>query len=133
MTPDLIAATVALADTLQRENAALTALDMGRAVLLLDEKRAAAEAFTAALGQAAASPSGLGANRALAERLATRLQSQAEENRRLLERAMVVQGRVIGALARVVPRALAGAPRYGASGALAAPRRPPAVALSARA
>ena len=58
------------------------------------------------------------------------------ENKRLLERALVVQGRVIASLARAVPRAraaIAGVRNYSADGRLTAARAGGAMALSARA
>lgn len=135
MTPDLINAAVALADTLTQENKALAALDLPRAVTLLDRKRQATAAFIAAQARAASTATAASARdaRPLAEQVAAQLRDLADENKRLLERAITVQGRVIGTLARVVPRALARAPRYNAGGAIADGPRPPPVALSARA
>ncbi|HTW29400.1 MAG TPA: hypothetical protein VME92_19905 [Acetobacteraceae bacterium] len=128
MNRTLIEAAVALADTLQRENAALEALDLPRATALLPEKTAATARFVAlqeAAATAAASPD-------VARAVAHRLQRAATENRRLLERAMLVQGRVIETVARAA-RSQAQAPRYGARGTLAADRRAAPLALSARA
>ena len=45
------------------------------------------------------------AQRDAAERMARRLQALAQENKRLLERAIAVQGRVIGVIARAARRA----------------------------
>lgn len=115
-TPTLIAAAVRLADVLQTENAALAALNMPAAVRLLPEKLAAADAFAAA--QAGAD---VGARERQAGRhgieldaVARRLQALAAENRRLLDRAMLVQGRVIATVAKAA-RATAerAAPGYG--------------------
>lgn len=136
MTPDLIAAAIHLASLLERENAALTALDFPRAVQMLEDKRRATEAFTAAqsvAASAAASGSTLapGQPRAIHD-LAERLRVLADENKWLLERAMAVQGRVIGTIARAVPRVAQANPRYGAGGTVNAPRRLPPMALSAR-
>ncbi len=115
-TASLIAAAVRLADVLQTENAALAALNMAAAVRLLPEKLAAADAFVAA--QAGASPKGRRAARRRIEldAVARRLQDLAAENRRLLERAMLVQTRVIATVAKAA-RATAerAAPGYGAS------------------
>jgi hypothetical protein len=133
MTRELIQAAIDLADTLRRENAALAALDMAAATRLLAEKQAATAAFAAAQAGAASTPDNAGVPRALLEQVAKGLRGQAEENRLLLERAMLVQSRVLGALARAVPQALAVAPRYDRGGSIAGARRPPAVALSARA
>jgi hypothetical protein len=133
----LIAAAVALADTLSRENAALVALNLPAALVLLAEKQAATEAFTAAHARAAAAlaktPGLPAADQELAETVGARLRELAAENKRLLERALRVQGRVMGSIARALPRALATAPRYDAVGGIAGANRPPPVALSARA
>jgi hypothetical protein len=130
MTKDLIDAAVELAEALARENEALTRLDLARAAAMLGAKRRAAEAFdharTGTPGRAAA-----GEPR-LAKAVEAQLAALAEENRVLLERAIRVQGRVIGAIAEALPRA-ATAAGYRADGALAAGRKTPALALSARA
>lgn len=133
MTRTLIEAAVALADTLRRENLALAALDMAGAVRLLAEKQAATDRFMAAQGAASATGARLAEDRALLRQVAGALARQASENRLLLERAMLVQSRVLGALAQAVPRALATTQHYTAAGAMRGTRRLPAVALSARA
>lgn len=121
MNNDMIAAGTQLAETLEAENAALSGLDLPRAAgLLADKQRAVAE-----LAAAQATP----ASRDAAERMARRLQVLAVENRRLLERAMAAQGRVIELVARAAASATAPA-GYG-SGRTAG--RPAALALSARA
>ncbi len=124
MTPEgMMTAIARLADAVAAENAALRALDLPAAAALLAQKQTAAAALAAARAGAAPSP----ALRAAA----ARLQLLAEENRRLLERAIAVQTRVLGVLAGAA-RAANPAPRYGRSGAYAA--RPTAGwALSARA
>ncbi len=116
MTPPLIAAALHLTATLAAENTALSKMDLAGAASLLAEKTAAAAAFSAA--QAAgkgpprmAVPPGL-------HKIAANLQQVAEENRRLLERAIAVQSRVIGTLAQAARTADA-TPRYGSSGLLA--------------
>jgi hypothetical protein len=110
-----------LAAVLARENAALAALDFPAAAALLPAKTAA----LAALQQAPATPPPAG--------LARELPALVADNRRLLERAILVQGRVIGIIARAAPRATAGAPvSYGRDGARAWGRHQPAVAMSAR-
>lgn len=106
-----------LAAILTEENAALAALDFPRAVALLPAKTQAAESVLAA-PDAAAAPL---------------LAPLAEENRRLLQHAMAVQGRVIEIVARAIPRALQQTSGcYGAKGKLPSPRMP-AVTISARA
>lgn len=106
--------TTVLAEVLARENAALATLDLAAAIALLSDKRAAAEAFARA---AAADPG-----------LATpALRDLAAENRRLLERAMAIQSRVLDILAGAVARPTQ---RYAAAGRLV--RETPPVALAAR-
>lgn len=121
----LIEAAVALSDTLMRENAALLVHDLAAAAAMLERKQAAAAAFEAA--QALAEPPAPDPDR---QRLATQLRDLAAENRRLLERAIRVQGRVIGIVARAVTPQPAVA-RYGATGA-AAPGAVAPVIVSAR-
>ncbi|MBN9562577.1 MAG: hypothetical protein J0H14_17895 [Alphaproteobacteria bacterium] len=125
MSPALIDAAIRLADALARENEALAALDLPRAAGMLADKQRAADAFFAAQ---ALLPDGLPttAGRDVAERLGI----LAEENHRLLERAIAVQGRVIGTLARAVRPETLG---YGARGGRTVASRPSAIALSARA
>jgi hypothetical protein len=130
MSKDLIEAAVALADMLAQENRALTALDLPRAVALLEDKHHATEAFLAARARVAAGMSA--EQRHLAEQTAEHLCDLAAQNKRLLERAITVQSRVIGLLTRGVPGALIRAPRYTAGGALAQAQSMPPVSLSAR-
>jgi hypothetical protein len=128
MTPAFIDAAARLADALARENQALTALDLALAASLLADKQRAADAFLAAQTLA---PHDASVTRHPAARdLAARLASLAEENRRLLERAIAVQGRVIGVLARAARPEASG---YGSHGGRTAFSRPGAIALSARA
>ncbi len=110
----LIEAAVALADTLMRENAALLAQDLAGAAAMLERKQAVAAAFAAAQAEDTA-PDAADADR---QRLAAQLRDLAAENRRLLEQAIRVQGRVIG----IIGRAAAPKPtvaRYGATGVAA--------------
>jgi hypothetical protein len=128
MSPALIDAAVQLADALARENEALAALDLPRAAGMLADKQRAADAFLAAQTLLAhgtpAEPN------TAAREVAARLGTLTAENRRLLERAIAVQGRVIGTLARAVRSETLG---YGAHGGRTAASRPGAIALSARA
>lgn len=120
MTHDLIAAGTLLADTLEAENAALAALDLPRAVGLLADKQHAVEGLTAAQTPAPSNPA--------AERVARRLKALALENKRLLERAIAAQSRVIGVVGR------AAAPAVAPTGyATLRGQRPAAFALSAKA
>jgi hypothetical protein len=129
MTQELIDAAVDLVGLLARENEALGRMDFGRAAAMVGAKRRAAEAFAAASG-------GEGKGAEITARLAPPLQRQlatlAEENRRLLERAIRVQGKVIGTIAGALARA--GEPAgYRADGARAARGSAPALTFSARA
>jgi hypothetical protein len=135
MNRDMIEAAVALAATLAQENAALAAMDLAGAAGLLAEKEGATMAFTAAQRRAGGDPAGplTGAQRDVAEQLGRQLSDLAAENRRLLERAILVQRRVVGTMVAAVPKAMGGAARYGATGAMAATRRPPPVVMSSRA
>ena len=90
----------ALADLLARENAALAALDFARATALLGEKQAATAAFAPSADDVPAD--------------VARLRGLIEENRRLLEHAIRVQGRVLGMVARAL---CSQPPCYGAGGA----------------
>jgi hypothetical protein len=127
MTETLVTAAARLAAVLARENDALAALDLPAAAGLVAEKRAATEALERSQAgmPAVARDPGLAA-------AAERLRALAEENRRLLERAIAVQGRVIGIIARAASQAVA-LPGYGAGGDRTRPRQGPAMALSARA
>lgn len=110
-----------LAGVLERENVALANLDLVRAASFLAEKRAAVETLAGATF----------AGEATIEAM-PRLRDLAAENRRLLERAMAVQGRVIEVIARAGTRTVATA-GYRANGGLAAYGRQQPLALSARA
>ncbi len=125
MSTNLLAAAGTLADTLAEENAALAALDLPRAAAMLADKQRAAADFIAAQGEPV-----VAAQRDAAENLARRLQSLAEENRALLERAIVVQGRVIGVIARAAAPAVAPS-CYGARGGRCQASRPNAYAVAA--
>lgn len=121
MIKDLITSANLLAETLEAENEALSVLDLPRAGAMLERKRRA----LADLAAAQSSP----ASRDPAERVARRLQALAIENKRLLERAICAQGRVISVVAR------AGAPAMAPTnyGAARPAGRPAALALLARA
>ncbi len=109
MTNGLDQAVQRLAQVLLAENTALTAMDFGRAGALLAPKHAAADALAAALRASApqeADPASL-----------AELGNLADENRRLLNRAMRVQRRVLDLVARAA-RSSQPVSRYGASGGL---------------
>jgi hypothetical protein len=121
MSQEAITAGTFLAETLEMENAALAALDLPRAAGMLGDKQHAIANLAAVQT--------LPASRDAAERLARRLQILADENKRLLERAIAAQGRVIEVVARAAAASLAPA-GYGTARSVG---RPIALALSARA
>ena len=90
------AAVRALADVLERENAALAAMDLPMAASLLAAKNAALTALSAAHGGPVPPVA-----------LARRQDALAQNNRRLLERAMAAQEGVIGIVARAAAAAAA--------------------------
>lgn len=128
----LLAAGQRLSEALRAENEALAALDLPRAAGLATAKMQAADAFAAAF--ATTRKLGIraeGEQRASASELTTRLQQLGEENRRLLERAIAIQSRVIETIAgAALPRSGSGA--YGAAGRLATARQAPAIAMATR-
>jgi hypothetical protein len=128
----LLTAGQRLADALNAENEALTALDMPRAAGLATAKMQAADGFAAAFATARKLGSRAeGSQRQAAAELTDRLQKLGEENRRLLERAIAIQSRVIETIAgAALPRS--GGPGYGAAGRPAAGRQAPALAMATR-
>jgi len=123
MTDDaMMAAGAGLADLQEAENMALAGLDLPQAGAMLARKQRALADLAAAQTVAAATP------RSAAERMARRLQGLAIENKRLLERAIATQNRVIGVIAQAAKDGAA-AGGYGPSHG----GRPVAVALSAKA
>lgn len=130
----LLAAGLRLADALLAENEALARLDMPGAAGLAGAKVRAADAFAAAFAAATktgARPDGA-AQREGARAMAERLEGLGAENKRLLQRAISVQSRVIETIAAAaLPRAAD--PAYGAAGRRAPPRQAPAMALALRA
>lgn len=131
MTDTMIRAATRLTELLARENAALQAMDLPTATGLLAEKTLAMDALaTAGAANARITP----ADRPMAEGVAARLQALAAENRRLLETALAVQGRVVGLIARALAQQAGPAsPGYGAAGGRPMAGRPAAIAISARA
>jgi hypothetical protein len=116
MTPSLEYAVQVLAKLLAEENRALTDMDFAHAGALLAPKHAAADALAAAWRAAAAQET------PHAELL--KLGELAEENRRLLNRAMRVQRRVLDLVARAARGAKPTA-RYGAGGKAALDKNDP--------
>ena len=92
MSQDLIAVADRLADTLEAENAALTALDLPRAASMLADKQRVVAEFLAAREALGDNPAAA-AQFAGFEPLVRRLESLSRENRTLLERALTVQRR----------------------------------------
>jgi hypothetical protein len=120
-----------LAEALRAENEALARLDLQEAATLAAPKRQAADAFAAAYDAARRTGSKAeGAERAAAEEVAGRLRDLSAENRRLLERAIDLQSRVIETIAGAARPAATGT--YGERGA-AREGRGVAVSLAARA
>jgi hypothetical protein len=137
MMDTLLAAGGRLADALLAENEALARLDLPGAAGLSGAKMRAADAFAAAFAAASkvgARPEGA-AQREGARDMAARLETLGAENKRLLQRAVSVQSRVIETIAGpALPRAAN--PVYGAAGRRpAAPRgaAAPGMALALRA
>ena len=121
-----------LAEALRRENEALAALDLSRAAELAKPKVQATDAFTAAFTAARHTGARVeGEARSAATAMAARLEALSVENRRLLERAVDIQSRVIETIAGAARpgRAMA----YGPVGRMrnAAAVRPMAVATRA--
>jgi len=131
-TDDLPTAGAALAALLEQENRLLEALDLAAAAALLRAKNGAATAFILAQAQTRSSGGIPPGRHAALAALGTRLRTLGAENRRLLERGLAAQGRVIAVIARAVRAHPATPPRYGASGAPAGPRTPAPLAISAR-
>ncbi len=130
MNQDLIDAAVELADSLARENEALTRLDLARAAAMLGAKQRAAAAFEQA--RTAVPQAAEHGQPPAAQEVERQLAALAKENRLLLERAIRVQRRIIGTVASALPRTET-AGGYRPDGALTQRRRVPAFALSARA
>ncbi len=120
MTTDLIAAGTALAETLETENDALTALDLPRAGAMLARKQRALADMAATQNTAVPNDA--------AERMVRRLQGLAVENKRLLERALAAQGRVLS----VVAQAATSSSAPTGYGSIRAGSRPTPLALLAK-
>ncbi len=89
-----------LVEALRAENAALARLDLGAAADLSRRKRVAADAFAAAFDATQKSGSRAeGDERRRTEEIAVYLKDLTTENRRLLERAIALQSRVIETIA----------------------------------
>ena len=129
----LLTAGLRLAEALRAENEALSALDMTRAAAITPGKIQASDAFAAAFAASKRQGSRAeGPEREIAEQLATRLKTLGDENRRLLERAISLQSRVIETIAGAALPAATPA-TYGAAGLRLRTHAPTALTLSARA
>lgn len=118
-----ISAVRALCAILVAENDALQRMDVIGATALLAQKQIATDAV---LASRTAMP--------LPDESAwlvegERLTSLAHDNKRLLERAMVAQNRVMACIARAVPRAMPQSTRYGCSGQMPMKTTTPPIAL----
>jgi hypothetical protein len=124
MPTPLIQVAQRLADVLDRENDALRAMDLRRAVGLLPEKTAAIADLTAAgsVGSTLPNPDLVA--------IAARLAGLAQENRLLLERAIGAQRRVIGIIVRAAASVTV-APNYGGQGLRAHLKGPMALSTCA--
>ena len=132
MTDDVVATATRLADAIAAENAALAAFNLRAAIAAGAGKQRAAEAFEGALRTQTGpiEPS----RRQRAETIGRHLAVLAKENRRLLERAITAQRRVMQIIARAGRREVAARTTcYGAYGAPIAAARPRPMAISARA
>jgi flagellar biosynthesis/type III secretory pathway chaperone len=132
MTP-LITAGQRLSEALRAENEALAQLDLTRAAALASAKQQATDAFAAAqetLMRLGTRP--VGAERERAEALALSLRELGTENRRLLERAITLQARVIETIAGAAAP-VSGPGTYGTSGTRSTARVTTPLSLSARA
>jgi len=135
MMDTLLSAGDRLADAILAENDALARLDLPGAAGLGGAKAQATDAFAAAFAAASkvgARPEGA-SQRQGARDMAARLETLGAENKRLLQRAIAVQSRVIETVAAAaLPRAAN--PVYGAAGRRpSAARQAPALALALRA
>jgi len=124
--PDLPRLIAEICAVLQDENAALDRLDIPTATSLVPRKLAATEALTTALASAPSLPP------AIAKAELEALRSLSADNRRLLERAMAAQKRLLAIIAGAVPKAMNEAGPYGSSGRAISPKRMPAIAMSQR-
>jgi hypothetical protein len=127
----IIMAAIQLAETLERENAALDALDIPCATRWIDAKSRALSDVQALITDSCTARDD---ERDVAEYVGRRLQAEVARNKRLLERALLVQGRIIGMIARAVPRAVAAnASRYAPNGGMHSADLKQPIAVSSRA
>ncbi|UFN48828.1 hypothetical protein LPC08_22965 [Roseomonas sp. OT10] len=132
MMQPLITAGQSLAEALTQENEALARLDFAGAGRLADAKLRASDAFAAAFAAARGTGARVeGDQREATRELSTRLSALSEENRRLLQRAIALQSRVIETIAgAALPRAQPDT--YGEAGLRPVPRQTPPLTFAAR-
>ncbi|HEY4251050.1 MAG TPA: hypothetical protein VGM87_07610 [Roseomonas sp.] len=122
-----------LAEALLAENAALAKLDLAQAGQLAGDKIRATDAFAAAaqscqkLGTRAEGP-----ERSVAQALTAQIADLGAENRRLLQRAIALQSRVIETIAQAALPAANPLPGYAALARRPIQQPASALALSAR-
>jgi hypothetical protein len=122
-----------LAEALRAENEALAKLDLSLAAKLAERKIAATDAFAQAYAaQAKHGGRPEGTIRQQAASLTQQLEALGSENRKLLERAISLQSRVIETIATAALPRIAN-PGYGPRGYQTPPRQAPALAVAARA
>jgi len=122
-----------LAEALRAENEALAKLDLSLAAKLAESKIAATDAFAQAYAaQAKHGGRPEGTIRQQAASLTQQLEELGSENRKLLERAISLQSRVIETIATAALPRVAN-PGYGPRGYQTPPRQTPALAVAARA
>jgi flagellar biosynthesis/type III secretory pathway chaperone len=126
MTKQAIDAANRLADVLARENAALKRMDFPAAIALVPAKEAALAEMTR---DAPPLPAASRSHALLA--LSQPLRGLAEENRALLERAIAVQTRILGIVARSIAPVRQGE-RYQRPNEWKTPHRALALAVSRR-
>ena len=120
MTPDPQPAKT-LVTILERENAALAAMDLRRATALLAEKSAAVDAYATSCRTRTTAPQ---------RDLVARIDTLVAENGALLDRAMNAQREILAAIVTATRRARGGATRYTARGTMAGDGRTPMAMLS---
>jgi hypothetical protein len=127
MTRTVIDAADQLSELLERENAALERMDITAATAMLADKQQAIAALVASQCEP------VGDDEADRRARTQRLGALAAANRQLLERAIIVQDRVLGMIASALPQATGRDGGYGAGGRNLTPHALPPMALSAQA
>lgn len=132
MTPEWFAAVAGMAELLRAENAALAALDLGRAAAMQPAKSAAADRLLQCRERGRTAATGSDPSvRQQAHAALQQLRELGTENRQLLQRAILVQGRVLATIAKAARRSNS-APRYGRAGRMVPTGQANAYTLIAR-